>query len=306
MATIDPFVWPTMRVTYRAVFRANIDVPTSPHEFAREADLVGVLDKGPVEFSFTVPIIFQKPPAAGMTLASRSVRLPEDSYVIFDLECSGALMRESSVEASLRIGEWVSLFDIRYPGILSNKLFEGFIEAPGSVVFMPPGPLRLTAQPELSHLQVTREVVEDMTRLTEQPSGMRERFRLAARWFRRGLDTLDSIDKYLSWWTVLEIYPGEGDTDVVGKTRDLLHQRVYPELTPEEVKTRTLIGQLAGLRGDIIHQGKAFVSDTELDEFSDKLDRLEAIAKTCIRILAGQQPGDDLDKWVRDRSEPQP
>ena len=36
------------------------------------------------------------------------------------------------------------------------------------------------------------------------------------------------------------------------------------------------------------------------EEFSDHLERLETIAATCLRILAGMPPGDDLDKYVRE------
>ncbi len=248
-------------------------------------------------FAYSVPIVHQSPPASAITIGERKVELPKDSHLVIRQQLDGPDPRGLATEASLRVAEIAGMFDIRYTGVLSPKIYEGIINDGRSTILMLEGPIRLSAQPVREPSELAAAIDEDLQAVSSQPRDRRDRFRLAARWYRRGLDTLNQIDKFLSWWTVLEIFPGEGD-DVVKKTTDLI-SNLYSDISDGDVKARLQIGRLAGARGDIVHQGQAFVRNENEQIFSDNLDRLEAMVITALRILGGIAPGDECDKYVR-------
>ena len=236
-----------------------------------------------------------------MVMGERRVRLPADSYLVIEVVGQGDISRSVMRDAALQVAETAVLLELRYSGIIAEKVYEGTVNTPGVALFMNEGTLKLTAQPKRDPKSVAAELAADHAALTDLGADQRERYRLAARWFRRGQDVRNPVDKLLYKWVVLEIYPGEGQGQkVVRKTRDLLRERLYPDLAPGTVTCKTRLGRIFGLRGDIVHKGQAFVSPDQQGEFDDHLDRLHAVAVTCLRILAGLQTGDELDKYVRE------
>ena len=285
------------------VFRANMDPPPEDLEFPAGQAVSATLLSGPFEIRFGVPVINQKPPAASIFMGERKRVFPQDSYLLIRQEIEPMGLRDELAEALLRVAEISGVFDIRYPGVLSAKLFEGVVNTPISSSLVLDGPLTLTAQPQRNPSEVATVVSADLAEVRALRGASRSRFQLASRWYRRGLDTLNLIDRFLSFWTALEVYPAEGALNVAAKTRDLLHSKVYPDLPPGVVKERTRIGRIEGLRGKIVHQGKAFVPQIEEEVFSDLLDRLGLIVRTCLCIAGNLKPDDALDKYVRERSE---
>jgi len=286
---------------YLAVFRVALPAPEEPVHVERKPNLEISLQPGPLEFSYSVPITKYEPPGVSMVMGERRVRLPADSYLVIQVVGQSGILRSDMSDAALQVAETTSLLDLRYSGIVAEKVYEGTVNTPGSALLMFEGPLTLTAQPERDPKSVAAELAADHAALTKLSADRRERYRLAARWFRRGQDVPNPVDKLLFWWVVLEIYPGEGQGEkVVRKTRDLLRERLYPDLTAGTVTSKTRLGRIFGLRGDIVHKGQAFVSPDQQDEFDEHLDRLHAVAVTCLRILAGLAVGDELDKYVRE------
>lgn len=286
-------------VQYLAVFQANMVAPESELAVSQADDFELLLTPGPVEFSYGVPMVTESPPAAGMTMGLQAVKLPPASYIVVKAKFRDVDLTTVRVSAPLLVSETVCLFDLAYPGVVSRRLFEGAVSEPGNLVFLPPGPLRLSAQPVREPKEMAQEVASRLSALEQLTSEDRERFRLASRWYRRGQQTLDMIDRLLFLWTVLEIYPAKGAKNVTRRVCELLSAQVYPDLDSEMIKEKTKLGRIEGMRGIIVHEGKSFVLPDEEDEFSDYVDRLQAVVYACLDSLAGRRSQTEgLDKYL--------
>ena len=287
-------------ITYLAIYKANLRAPESDLCVASTPEFEIRLAPGPIQFSFTVPVLHYRPPAVGITPAEQHRELPTGSYVLIHVRPGATDLTSARSVAALRVAEATCIFDLRCPGLISEKLYEGTVDKPGQYVFMPEGPLRVTARPDEDPEDVGHKVAGDFASLGARSQEDRDWFRLAARWFRRGQEAINPVDRLLFFWMVLEIYPALGQRYVANRAGEFLSQRLYKDLSREQIKRKTKIGRIENLRGHILHKGKAFVDPEEQEEFFDCLDRLETIAATCLRILAGMPAGDDLDKYVRD------
>ena len=287
-------------IRYLVIYRAIMPPPSEEVCLAKESNFRVSLQAGPIKFSYSVHVKEYKPLTATLRVTPRQVKLPADCYLVIEIETQGTDPRSTIGRAALRVAETASLFDLRYPDVIAEKIYEGVVNTPRSDIYIPESPVTVRAQSVLDPGTVATEVAADLTVLTQLPSDRRDRYQLAARWFRRGHETTNLVDRLLFWWTVLEIYPGEGEgKDIPNRTCDLLVCRVYPNLSREKVKGMIGIGRIFGLRGDIIHEGKAFVKANEEDQFLDYLEQLRATAATCLRLLADLPPGQDLDRYTR-------
>lgn len=286
-------------ISYLTVYRAALTPPGSDLYVASMQDLEIKLSPGPVEFSFTIPVVRHTPPVAGLTPAQRHVKLAPDSYVVIRIRVDAPDPTSARTTAALRAAEAACVFDLRYPGLLAEKVYEGTVDEPGRFIFMGEGPLRISAQPDRDPKDVADRMATDFGHLEGLPEAERARFQLAARWFRRGQEVTNLVDRLLFLWTVLEIFPAMGKRKVSNTASRFLGERLYQDLSAEEIKQRTKLGRIEDLRGGIVHKGKAFVVAAEEERFSDCVQRLEAIAVTCLRMLAGMAAGDELDKYVR-------
>ena len=285
-------------IRYRAIYVANISPPAQPTFMVQAPDLRASLHPGPLDFSFSAPIVEQKPPMAGMTMAERQIELPRGSYLMVEFESRALDPNVIRQNASMRVAEVISLVDLQYPGLVAAKIYEGAINTPGSFVWLPEGPMTPTAAPVRDPETVALEVKADFGAIASMTDDTRERYRLAARWFRRGRETPNRIDKLFSWWTVLEVFPAQGTTNVVARTSAFLHSSLYEHLTLEHVRSNLMLGRIYRVRGEVVHDGKAFVTPDEEEYFEDQLKRLEATCATCLRLLIGIDPGHDLDEYI--------
>lgn len=283
---------------YFAVYKLNIIPLEEDYDLIDDDEIHAVITAGPIQFSYSVPIIINKPPSTMMTFGKKDINLPKDKYLTILVYIDGQSFDIEVKRASLKVAEIASLFDLQYPNIIAEKIYEGTISEANVMSFAPQGPLRITAQPIIDPLEITAKIAEHINILKQLNQNDRERYQLASRWLRKGFETLNQIDKLIAWWTVLEIYPATGSSDIPRHVCDFLVNSLYNHLTPSELKTKLKIGRMFGLRSRIIHDGKAYVEDDERDEFSDYLERLQAIATVCLRILAGLDPGNELEKYL--------
>jgi hypothetical protein len=282
----------SMQAPYVAVYRLNVPGPID------DAELAGVaLKTGPFELHRSVPIVQFVAGGVATTMGVQSVPFGPGIYMLtvqqldFDIP-------DRRAQAALASAEQAAMIDLAFPHLIAEKQFEGVVNAPGTFVFAPEGPVTFTARPfeGVSALLSGIQAADGRLRVIRVED--RERFRLAARWFRRGCETINSIDKMLFWFIALEVYPAVGDADVPKFVRNLIHSRIYPKLEPGIVKDRIGIGPIAGLRARIVHDGLSSVPESERDAFHHRLSQLNALVRTCLKILAGVQPGNDLDEWV--------
>lgn len=290
-------------INYLAVYRANILAADQPLYIERGRQFSLALHPGSFAFSVSQPIVSQTPPAAGVTMGIREIQVPPGSYWVVELQFSGVDPSSIRRLAALRVAETLSTIELRFEGIVLDRLFEGAINTPGgALIMLPEGPLRLTAAPVRDAEDVATQLTGDFRALASLPEDQRERFRLASRWFRRGREALNPIDKLLFWWTALEIYPAEGSKKVSRLVSELVAKHTYKGLSPQQIKTKLKLGRIEGKRADVVHKGQAFVHSSEEDEFSQYVDILDSVVTTCLRVLAELPPGDGLDKFLGESS----
>lgn len=283
------------QMRYVAVYRANAPRPEKEMVILKHSGLRVTLHPGPINFSVTVPHTVYEPPAATMTLMERQVNFPDDCYLIVECEASENKPGFGIHRSALWIAEIIAVFDLLYRDVVAEKLFAGVVNTPGTFAWVSEAPVRITAQPLFDTEHLAENIATSYTAVLALSEDIRERYSLASRWFRRGHETVSLVDKFLYWWIVLEIFPGK---DVVWNTSKLLAAKVYPDKTASEIKAKIKLGRIAGLRIDIVHNGKAFVDTDKEPEFSDYLERLRATAATCLRLLLNISPGEELDKYV--------
>jgi hypothetical protein len=223
---------------------------------------------------------------------------PAPCHLIVSTEIPGEFMGISSL-GTRRVSEIAALIDLSFPGLLFEKEWEGVPSKPGRFTFAPESPVAMTAQPDADRNTLIAVLQRGRNGLKDLPEPDRDRFQLAARWYRRGTEATNPIDKILYQCIALEVYPALGEADIPRAVRDLLHQRLYSDLDPATVKERCGIGRIAGLRAEIVHEGRIGVTSHEAKEVQERLAQLGAIARTSLRFLAGLSPSEELDKWVR-------
>jgi hypothetical protein len=286
-----------LAVPYVVIHRASY---TSLDDVLTVADIDGcrvILEPRPIRFSYTIPNVRYGREGAYANPHPVTVSLPRDTYLVIEFMVSldGGLSRRV---AGLRVAEVVGLIELCLPGLLIEKIYQGAVNTPNGMTLWQEGPVRVVGGPVRAGAVIGASLGSELIALTRVDAGSRERFQLASRWFARGLETLNQIDKLIYFWTVLEIYPGEGTSDIPAATSAFLATSLPGGRSASSIKARLGLGRTAGLRSRIIHDGKAFVDENEEADFGHRLDVLQAIATTCLRGLAGLEPGHDLDPYL--------
>ncbi len=283
-------------VTYVAIHSAIMTAPKKDI-VVNVGDISLTLTSGPLSFSYSVPMKRSGAGVASMTLGERQINLPNGSYV--KIETLIKSFDDSDRErVTLAIAEAASLITLRYPHLLDNKLFEGVVNSKNTAVMWSEGPMTLTASPSIPPETVAGALQNDFSNILKLDTSDRTRLQLAARWFRRGHEAVNQVDKFLFFWTVLEIYPAKGTTQVARETANLLLRAIYVNMNSSEVKKNLELGPMHRMRGKIVHAGQAFVEDSEQSVFERRLEKLRATATVCLRLLGGLSPGDELERFI--------
>ena len=78
----------------------------------------------------------------------------------------------------------------------------------------------------------------------------------------------------------------------------MLQRSIYVDMNSSEVKRKLELGPMHTMRGKIVHDGQAFIEDSERSIFEQRLEKLRATATVCLRLLGGLSPGDDLERFI--------
>ena len=292
-------------MSYVSIYRALVPPPPQQTVVDQGQDYFVLLHPGPLCVEYQTAA--HDPRMLGaINLDYQTARFPAGSYLIIAAYASSqpAITGAGWNAASDRFAQTVALLDMSFPGIAYERVYEGTATLPGQSLFIDPEQgIPLGLEHKYEHAAVARDLPARLQDLANLPNDARERFKLASRWFRRGNDAANPIDKVLFYWMVLEVYPTIKGSDVVRAVVDLLAAHVYPN--EPDLKVRLNIGPICGFRGDIVHEGKASIAtQRELDVVKDHVARLQAIARTCLRILAQLPPGSELDRYVLGASTP--
>jgi hypothetical protein len=290
-------------MNYVAIYRALSTPPTEPITVARGDDYAVHLHPGPLAVSYSTGWADPWSPTNSLVLGLEPEcrKFPAGSYVIVVTTKPSANVSGGSAwsAAKDRIAQLVAVLDLDFAGVAQEKVYEGPMLTPST-------PMHLTWEegfrfsPSKSHAPADiaaglQTRADHVLALSGQDAA---RFALAARWFQRANDSTNSIDRVLFYYTVLEVFPAAGTSDVPGAVARFLAERVYAGATPADVKARLNLGRICGFRGEIVHDGKASVAPDERATVDEHVKRLQAIARTCLRVLAGLAPGSELDRFM--------
>jgi hypothetical protein len=189
-----------------------------------------------------------------MTMDVQPVSFPPGRYVVISTERADE-PEAWKVNPSFETSEIAARIALLFPGLIDEHRFEGFVSRPRHVILGGSGPMRIGGSPDLQPAEMTSSLIELEDALESQSPEARQRFRLASRWYQRGIASKNLVDRLLNWYIALEVHPADETTKVATVVPRYLQERVYPDLAAIEVKDRIGIGALTTLRGKIVHDG---------------------------------------------------
>lgn len=226
-------------------------------------------------------------------------QLPRGNYLSLQSNLSSDAGSGAVLAAKVRHAGLAATLELQWPGIIERCVWENVLQTPDVFHLAKEGPLRFCAPIQASAAEIQDRYLDDRRRADALPSETQARFELASRWYMRGVDAESPVDRFLCFFIALEVFPSLKRTDVVRAVTELVQREVAPGIDYATVKERIGIGQIVGIRGDIVHLGLAVVDVTRNADFALRLQQLEAIARVCMRILVGMPPGPALEQYLK-------
>jgi hypothetical protein len=295
---VPPFDLPPSTSPFIGVYELNSPLGEQSGEIVRTSSYSVQVVSGPFQFSRSVPLRRIAAGFSGIAMGQQLLEFPPGRYLVIETERIVDEPLNVYSNASLEVNQVATSIAILFPGLIAGRKFEGFVNKPGQWIMAGPGPIDIVARSDDDPEKVRKDLEILNDALSKADASTRERFQLASRWYAQGQFAENQIDKLLSWFISLEVHPAYGTTDVPGAVRDYLHSRVYPDLSPENIKKKLQIGPITGMRAAIVHDGQSHVELADQAVYTERLRILDAIVRTCLRCLAGIQPGDALDSFV--------
>ncbi len=138
---------------------------------------------------------------------------------------------------------------------------------------------------------VVQGAVHDFGRALRVDPDIDARFTLMSKLFARAVATEPGEERFLWLWTVLEVFPMRGTSDIQPIGRYLSQVLGRPAA---QVKEKLGIGRLFGARSRLVHDGKLPYDKPSL---AIALNKLEAIDRVVIRALGGLAYSGELDTF---------
>lgn len=280
-----------MHYPFVVIYRANCPAPEHAKKILDLPDQTVTLVNSGLELSTSkMETSFTDHGTVSM-LVNRDHSFQKDTYVIIEIKFffeSGEAPHEARSQASLRATEIAALIEISEPALLTEKVFEDVANLPGRYSATPEGPMTITARPPQQAAEIAVEVQNAIGKCDSLSTENRARFRISSRWFQKGMHTLNEIDKFLSLFIVLEIYPSFGSTDVPGKVCDWIGNELKERVSSELIKENLSLGRITGLRADIVHNGVSVVSMSKAKVPNDFIHIMEVLARLSIKHQLGQ------------------
>lgn len=149
----------------------------------------------------------------------------------------------------------------------------------------------------LPEIQFDDESVEQIRRaiahLQMMPANERSKRELALRWFWKALHEQDDVDKFLSYWIALEIFPmaGAHKPKLIAK---FLADKLPGDFPPGDIERKLKIGQLFQIRGQIVKDGlRSFPA-----LFRGFITVVYEITREVLRLSTHEPPSGALDKYL--------
>jgi hypothetical protein len=234
-------------------------------------------------------------------LAVEQVQAPEGTYLMIEVPLTiapGTMPYDARTVASVQASAMASAIEAAQPRLIAEKSLEEVVYPPGQYGSGNEGPMVFTGVPPVSPEALAPLIVQTVARLDALDDDASRKFALSSRWFWKGFETLNQVDRFLSWYIALEIFPAEGTSDVPGRVRDFIQGTFYPEVPPAQVKERLDLGRLTGLRNNIVHDGIRTLGSGSVSDTRGLMLKLDGVLRAVLRFQAGQPYDGSLDKWV--------
>lgn len=230
-----------------------------------------------------------------MTMGVRRYEFPPAHYIVLQHLFDNSPSRDERIDARLRLFQLHTYLELLLPAVQAELLFDDYMTGPNVFLFEPDGPLTLRAAPAISVEKVGEEVLRADAMVNSAPDSRRGRVALACRWFLRGMQENNPTDKIVYFCIALEVLFEYGN--FVAKLRDALTAAI-PGTTQEQVSTALDLGRIYGMRGDVVHKGVAYLSESEFFAKSTLLEKAEAVTRAALLLEAGLPLGDTLTNWL--------
>lgn len=283
---------------FLAIFSLNSGLQGIEGEFFKAATYLIDVMSGPLQVLTAVPVRTAVADGTILELDLQAQQFPRGRYLIVRTDRAFDEFTEPYASASLEVNEVAAKIALLFPGLLADKRFEGFVSTPGNYVCERGGPLLVSGHRDEVPADVAQQLADFDRALSAQSEATRERFRLAARWYAHGQFAENVVDRLLSWFTSLEVHPASNTTDVARAVCDYLILKEFPQIASVDLKSRLQLGRITSMRGDVIHNGRAHLSMQEESEYLEHLKILDAIVRTCLRLLAGLPAAGALDRFI--------
>lgn len=226
---------------------------------------------------------------------------PPDAYlaVLVRYEQSFAKSpHDMRADASAEIAEMVSKVELAEPGLIIEKVFEDVVNPPGMYIASPEGPEKLTGRPDTPVETIAVGLGNFLSAHMPHSSDAKRRFKLASRWFQKGLQSANEIDRFLSLYVALEVYPSADSADVPGRVCTFVKTHLHPEHSLADIKSALSLGRIAGLRAEVVHDGLSSVSASRSSVPSDFMEIIEAVVRASLMNLLGGSYRGELRRWL--------
>lgn len=136
-----------------------------------------------------------------------------------------------------------------------------------------------------------RESLLSMNKELSKHDGMEARFRNMSRFYSRALAFDPSEERFLLLWTVLELFPMQGTSNIKPINEMLAEITGRPI---DEIKKVLQIGRMHGIRSDLAHDGKLELGTEQSVEIFRKL---ELVVHEALKYLLGLPYSGALDRY---------
>lgn len=234
-------------------------------------------------------------------LVTERIQALEATYLIIEVPLVmpfGTMPYDARSVASEHASAMASAIESSHPHLIAEKSLDEVVYPAGQYGTGNEGPMTFTGVPPAKPEALAPLIVKSVAALDALDDEARRKFSLSSRWFWQGFETLNQVDRFLSWYIALEVFPADGTGDVPGRVRDFIQHNFYPEILSSHVKERLDLGRLTGLRADIVHNGIRTLGSGAVRDTTGLMLKLQAVVRAMLRFQTGQPYDRSLDKWV--------
>jgi len=238
------------------------------------------------------------PDQSELKLEVKSQTLRGDDYLQIIAPCNSQDSPAVLAEGRQKIEPLLSTIRLLLGGRpLDERMLEDVLEIGQKPKYTGVTPsVRIESNFPIERYDVTRinELKDALSSLENLAAAERDRLLLALRWHWKAMQERPDVDKYIALWIALEILVTKGEEGkVVNLARDFLQTSLLPQFDKGVVKQELKIGELYGLRKDIVHNGLNRLPE----EKADYLERLQEIVEEIIRCNLSLASKDSLLRY---------